>query len=136
MVLLIARSGLRAPEVIAIQIDDIDWRAGEILIRGKGKRHDRVPLPPDVGEALTDYIKRDRTTTSRYLFVTGRPPHPPFNTALFLRWQEMFGRAQKQTWAHRLGTVRVFAQWLHSMDSKHEVPPQSLIPSRVRRPHP
>ena len=58
------------------------------------------------------------------------------STALFLRWQKMFGKAQKQTWAHRLGTVRVFAQWLHSMDSKHEVPPQSLIPSRVRRPHP
>ncbi len=78
MVLLIARLGLRAPEVIAVQIDDIDWRAGEIVVRGKGKRHDRVPLPPDVGEALTDYIKQDRTTTSRALFVTARPPHPPF----------------------------------------------------------
>jgi site-specific recombinase XerD len=78
MVLLIARLGLRAPEVIAVQIDDIDWRAGEILIRGKGKRHDRVPLPPDVGEALIDYIKQDRTTVSRTLFVTGRPPHLPF----------------------------------------------------------
>ena len=78
MVLLIARLGLRAPEVIAIQIDDVDWRAGEILVRGKGKRHDRVPLPPDVGEALTDYIKQDRTTASRALFVSGRPPHPPF----------------------------------------------------------
>jgi site-specific recombinase XerD len=78
MVLLIARLGLRAPEVIAIQIDDIDWRAGEIVVRGKGKRHDRVPLPPDVGEALTEYIKQDRTTTSRALFVTGRPPHLPF----------------------------------------------------------
>src|SRR5580698_4628632 len=39
MVLFIARLGLRAPEVIAIHIDDIDWRAGEILVRGKGKRH-------------------------------------------------------------------------------------------------
>lgn len=78
MVLLIARLGLRGPEVIAVQIEDIDWRAGEILVRGKGKRHDRVPLPPDVGEALTDYIKQDRTTTSRALFVTGRPPHSPF----------------------------------------------------------
>ncbi len=45
MVLLIARLGLRAPEVVAIQIDDIDWRSGEIIVRGKGKRHDRVPLP-------------------------------------------------------------------------------------------
>ncbi len=58
------------------------------------------------------------------------------NTALFLRWQEQFGKAQKQTWAHRLGTVRAFSQWLHSMNAKHEVPPQSLIPSRARRPHP
>ena len=78
MVLLIARLGLRAPEVIAVQIDDIDWRAGEIVVRGKGKRHDRVPLPPDVGEALTDYIKQDRRTASRALFVTERPPHDPF----------------------------------------------------------
>ena len=53
------------------------------------------------------------------------------STALFVRWQESFGKANKQTWAHRLGVVRLFAQWLHSMDSKHEVPPQSLIPSRI-----
>jgi integrase/recombinase XerD len=78
MVLLIARLGLRAPEVIALQIDDIDWRSGEILVRGKGQRHDRVPLPPEVGEALTEYIRRDRTTTSRALFVTERAPHQAF----------------------------------------------------------
>jgi integrase/recombinase XerD len=78
MVLLIARLGLRAPEVVAIQIDDIDWRAGELLVRGKGERHDRVPLPPDVGEALTDYIRLDRKTSSRALFVQKRPPHAPF----------------------------------------------------------
>jgi integrase/recombinase XerD len=48
------------------------------------------------------------------------------STALFLRWQETFGKANKQTWAHRLGTIRIFAQWLHSMDARHEVPPQSL----------
>jgi integrase len=57
-------------------------------------------------------------------------------TALFLRWRTAFGKANNQTWAHRLGTVRIFAQWLHTMDSRHEIPPQSLIPSRVRRPHP
>src|ERR1035437_4383064 len=54
MVLLLARLGLRAPEVIAMQLDDIDWRSGEIIVRGKGNRHDRVPLPPDVGGALAD----------------------------------------------------------------------------------
>jgi integrase/recombinase XerD len=58
------------------------------------------------------------------------------STVLFLRWKNAFGKANKQTWAHRLGTVRIFAQWLHCMDSKHEIPPQPLIPSRVRRPHP
>jgi|SRR5580658_51903 integrase/recombinase XerD len=78
MALLLARLGLRAPEVTAIQLDDIDWRSGEIIVRGKGKRHDRVPLPPDVGKALADYIRFDRVTASRALFVTERAPHKPF----------------------------------------------------------
>ena len=78
MMLLLARLGLRAPEVIAIQLGDIDWRAGELLVRGKGKRHDRVPIPPDVGEALTAYIRHDRVSTSRSLFVSLHAPHGPF----------------------------------------------------------
>lgn len=78
MLLLMARLGLRAPEVIAMQIDDIDWRAGEILIRGKGQRHDRVPLPSDVGEAVAQYIRLDRVTTSRTIFVADHAPHHPF----------------------------------------------------------
>jgi integrase/recombinase XerD len=81
MLLLMARLGLRAPEVIAIQLDDIDWRAGEILIRGKGKLHDRMPLPADVGEAIVDYIRNRRAGSSRVLFVSGRTPHRPFKDA-------------------------------------------------------
>jgi len=84
MVLLLARLGQRAPEVIAMQIDDIDWRAGEILVRGKGQTHDRVPLPQDVGEALADYVRRDRVTTSRALFVTEPAPHIPFSDGQIL----------------------------------------------------
>lgn len=80
MLLLMARLGLRAPEVIAIQLDDIDWRAGELLVRGKGQRHDRLPIPPDVGEAISQYLRKDRiSTTSRALFVTLRAPNGPFN---------------------------------------------------------
>lgn len=58
------------------------------------------------------------------------------STALFLRWQEAFGSANQQTWACRLGMVRLFAQWLHCIDPKHEVPPQALIPIRYRRARP
>lgn len=78
MVLMMARLGLRAPEVIAMQLDDIDWRSGEIMVRGKGERHDRVPLPPDVGEALAEYIRCDRVTDCRALFVTERAPRHAF----------------------------------------------------------
>src|SRR5260370_1170945 len=78
MTILLARLGLRALEVIAIQLDDIDWRGGELVVRGKGRNHDRVPIPPDVGEALADYIRHDRVSTSRALFVTAPAPHGPF----------------------------------------------------------
>ena len=84
MVLLLARLGLRAQEVIAIQIDDIDWRAGELLVRGKGQQRDRLPLPPDVGEALASYIQRDRRTKSRTLFVTHHIPPKAFVDAQVL----------------------------------------------------
>lgn len=85
MVLLMARLGLRAPEVIAMQIDDINWRAGEIIVRGKGNLYDRVPLPPDVGEALADYLTHGRgQSASRALFVTSRTPFRPFKDGQIL----------------------------------------------------
>jgi hypothetical protein len=56
IMLLLARLGLRAAEVIAIQLEDIDWLAGKILIRGKGKLHDRMPLPDEVGRAPSSNI--------------------------------------------------------------------------------
>jgi site-specific recombinase XerD len=84
MFLLLACLGLRAPEVIAIQIDDIDWRSCEILIRGKGKLHDRMPLTADVGEAIVDYIRNGRAGNSRTLFVSNITPHRPFKDAQIL----------------------------------------------------
>jgi integrase/recombinase XerD len=57
-------------------------------------------------------------------------------TDLFLRWQSSFGHARRPTWSARLGTVHLFAQWLHGLDSKHEVPPKALIPPRYRRAQP
>lgn len=60
ILMLLARLGLRSGEVAALGLDDIDWRAGEIVIRGKGSRVDRLPLPCDVGEAVVDYLCHGR----------------------------------------------------------------------------
>lgn len=79
MLMLMARLGLRAAEVIAIQLDDIDWRASELLVRGKGKLHDRLPITVEVGEALSRYLRAERgPATCRTMFVTHRAPHRPF----------------------------------------------------------
>lgn len=70
ILLLLVRLGLRAGEVAALRLEDVDWRRGEILIRGKGDRHERLPLPADVGEALACYLRRRRPGDgSRTLFV-------------------------------------------------------------------
>ena len=95
MLLVLARLGLRAPEVIAIQLDDIDWRAGTILIRGKGKRHDRMPLPEDAGKAIVDYIRNGRRGASRTLFVSSKVPYRPFVNAQILN--SVLGAAFEQT---------------------------------------
>jgi len=60
ILLLLARMGLRAGEVAALELEDVDWRQGEITIRGKGHRQERLPLPVDVGEALVDYLRQGR----------------------------------------------------------------------------
>lgn len=84
MVLLMARLGLRSPEVMALQLEDIDWRNGEILIRGKGGFQDKAPLLHQIGEAIAEYIQQERKGTSRHLFVTHRSPYKPFEDAQIL----------------------------------------------------
>jgi len=77
VVLLLARLGLRAFEVAGLSLDDVDWRAGEIVVRGKHGRADRLPLPVDVGEAIVAYLKDGRPTSAigRGVFVRVRAPH-------------------------------------------------------------
>ena len=75
ILLLLARLGLRAGEVVSMELDDIDWRAGEIAVRGKGQQRDRLPLLQEVGEALTTYLRRDRPRVpTRRVFVRVRAP--------------------------------------------------------------
>lgn len=78
---LLVRLGLRAGEVARFGLDDVDWRAGELVIRGKGNRSERLPLPADVGEALVDYLRRGRPASAqgRTVFVRVKAPHRAFN---------------------------------------------------------
>jgi site-specific recombinase XerD len=83
---LVARLGLRSIEVARLELHDVDWRAGELIVRGKGRRHDRLPLPVDVGEALVAYLSYgrspDRDTPARHLFLTCRAPRGPIRADL------------------------------------------------------
>jgi len=79
ILLLLSRLGLRAGEVVDLQLEDINWRTGEILVRGKGLLHDRMPLPADVGEALACYLRRDRPRCqTRRLFICTKAPRRGF----------------------------------------------------------
>ncbi len=60
ILVVLARLGLRAGEVAAIELSDVDWRAGELVVRGKGDRWERMPVPVDVGEALAEYVQAGR----------------------------------------------------------------------------
>src|SRR5215211_2932706 len=53
---VLVRLGLRAGEVASLRLTDVDWQSGEITVRGKGNRSDRLPLPPDVGDVLVAYL--------------------------------------------------------------------------------
>ena len=76
VLLLLARLGLRAGEVVALELDDIHWDVGEILVHGKGRVHDRLPLPDDVGEALALYLRESRgPSSSRSVFLRRCAPH-------------------------------------------------------------
>ena len=75
IVTLLARLGLRGGEVAALQLDDVDWRSGEIVIRGKRSRVDRLPLPADVGEALAGYLHQARPRGfGRTVFLRAQAP--------------------------------------------------------------
>lgn len=75
ILVLMVRLGLRAVEIARMQLGDIDWRAGEIEIRSKGGRRDRLPLPGDVGQALVDYlVKARRPSACRSVFLQAAGP--------------------------------------------------------------
>lgn len=82
ILMLLARLGLRAGEVVALTLDDIRWDTGEIAVQGKGGRQSRLPLPQEVGRALADYLQKGRPPCpSRRLFIRDRAPRQGFADA-------------------------------------------------------
>ena len=79
ILLLLARLGLRAGEVVAMRLEDLHWETGEMLVRGKGQLQDRLPIPADVGKALAKYLRHGRPRcSSRHVFVRLNAPHREF----------------------------------------------------------
>ena len=75
ILLLLARLGLRSGEVAFLDLDDIDWGAGQVSIRGKGGQRTALPLPVDVGKAIAAYLRHGRPrSTSRRMFLRGKAP--------------------------------------------------------------
>jgi site-specific recombinase XerD len=78
LILVLLRLGLRASEVGALRLDDLDWRAAELVVHGKGRHESRLPLPADVGEAIAAYLHRGRPkTTKREVFRSAIAPTGP-----------------------------------------------------------
>lgn len=79
ILMMLAKLGLRADEVATLTLDDLDWRASEMLVRAKGRQRARMPIPPDVGAAIVAYLRNGRPQSScRRLFIRTFAPYVGF----------------------------------------------------------
>lgn len=105
MLTLVARLGLRSIEVARLELADVDWRAGEIVVRGKGRREDRLPLPADVGEAVVEHLHHRRARAGcRHVFVTVKAPHGPIRAELL---NDVTKQACRRAGLRRVGPHRL-----------------------------
>jgi integrase/recombinase XerD len=75
VILLLARLGLRSGEVVSLELDDIDWTAGRLSVRGKRGQRSEMPIPTDVGQAIAAYLRHGRPhSTSRRVFLRIKAP--------------------------------------------------------------
>ncbi|MDO8479688.1 MAG: tyrosine-type recombinase/integrase [Candidatus Rokubacteria bacterium] len=82
MLLLLARLGLRAGDVVALRLGDIEWGRGRLRVVGKRRRETRLPLPQDAGDALLDYLTAERPAAATdHVFLTARPPIHPIRSS-------------------------------------------------------
>lgn len=79
ILLMLARLGLRANEIVTLTLDDVDWQSGHLTVRGKGRREAQLPLPAEVGAAIVDYLQHGRPRSdSRRVFLRALAPHVGF----------------------------------------------------------
>ena len=105
VLVVLSRLGLRAGEVARLQLGDIDWRSGDLLVRGKGGRRDRLPLPVDVGEAIVAWLTRGRPPCqSVSVFVRVRAPHRALSSGgvSAVVWHACERAGVERAGAHRL----------------------------------
>lgn len=103
VLMVLAKLGLRASEVAALSLDDIDWQSGSILVHGKGRRQAAMPLRHDVGAAIVAYIRHGRpASASRRLFLRMLAPHVGFASgcAITMIAKEALERAGIDGYAH------------------------------------
>jgi integrase/recombinase XerD len=144
IMLLLSRLGLRAGEVARLGLDDIDWRRGEIAVVGKGSRAERLPLPADVGAAITSYLRRSRPATAegRTVFVRVHAPHRALTTGGVT--MVVFDAAQRaglgRMHAHRLRHTAATAMLRAGSPLaevgqvlRHRSPPSTAIYAKVDR---
>jgi site-specific recombinase XerD len=106
IVVLLADLGLRAGEVAALDLDDVDWTAGHVRVRGKGGSWSALPLPARVGEAIVAYLRDGRPSSSdRRVFLRAKPPYrgvrPAAITAVVARALRQTGVEAPSSGAHQ-----------------------------------
>lgn len=82
ILLLLARLGLRAGDILEMRLEDIDWLSGTLRVKGKGRRETRLPLPQDAGDAVLNYLNKTRPLVDGdRLFMTSIAPFRPFSSS-------------------------------------------------------
>jgi integrase/recombinase XerD len=105
LLVLLARLGLRGAEAAALRLADIDWRAGQLAVRGKAARIERLPLPAEVGVALAAYLTDARPVCEcATVFITARAPYQPLSPAAV---RAIMGRACGRAGISRAGAHRL-----------------------------
>jgi integrase/recombinase XerD len=102
---MLARLGMRGAEIADLELGDLNWRGGEVTIRGKANRIDRLPLPVDVGEALASYLTAGRPRCdAATVFCTLRAPYRRLSSAAV---RAIMGRACQRAGLDRVGAHRL-----------------------------